>query len=59
MRRQTVFVETWPWTSSAGFRDNGPEASVIPLRGVRALAPVSTHASSRWVSTSCIPCEPG
>lgn len=42
MRRQTVFVETRTRTSSAGFRDSGPEASVIPLGGVPgvgALAP--------------------
>ena len=39
MRRQTVFVETWTRTSSAGFRDSGPEASVIPLGGMGVLAP--------------------
>ena len=38
MRRQTVYEETCERTSSAGFRDSGPEASVITLGGKEALA---------------------
>jgi hypothetical protein len=38
MRRQTVYEETCERATSAGFRDSGPEASVMTLGGREALA---------------------